>query len=707
MGRATITGGGANGLYDIHVDYGSDRIQAKIDELTEYIDKLYGDLARAEADLDAADDEELRAQLEAQLQAAVDAYQAKVEENCSMEDWRTAPMEMEADFSVYNAARKAYENNLQDLYDLQQEMSEAGAKRAEAEIQIPLYEDAISAQEGYMDEIDSLLEDAMTLYRACVRGIKDPLSPECKASGDNVHALMAAVMMARQYLSELKSSLARYEHQRDNAEAEIDRLTPLIKAAEDLSDELRKAYLDARTEYNLTMNNNRAILEKCSPSRFLEQLKAVNNAIAKLRELDALKEELLAAVALLKAQIQAAYFERDNLINALAQGTTMDRDAWCVDLTEDGSGEVASLEIPGEPQKVVLAPGTRAPTDADGRLLSRYAMSAAQVVFNTAILPGWQKFKPTYRVGVLTAKDDDSNRGQVTLDVARSTATGIPRATRENAPWTRGGDAAGLVVNQESLGEIPFEYMECDSRAFSVGDRVVVEFRGMDWTNPYIIGFESWPKGCPTWGTIAYFIRNIFSDGGKRLYMRKYGYLTPLQVWGLETWSAKYSSIFCMDCWRVGTVTFSDNYIDLRESHDIVTVGRRSDKENVSFDVENPENALTIRQKQDGNQCLEPNGDPGVISYCPYYADGGASNYTMAESYQMASDSTYPVGTPQADGIIAMLGIPPKNSFDRWHEMGQANLAAIVAGGGNGTSVYIYALYEPPEEYEDTPWPPE
>jgi hypothetical protein len=99
--------------------------------------------------------------------------------------------------------------------------------------------------------------------------------------------------------------------------------------------------------------------------------------------------------------------------------------------------------------------------------------------------------------------------GTVAFDVARSTATGIPRATRENKVWPYDGDKDGLLINQDDPGWIAFDYMECNSKAFEPGDRVLVEFRGQDWAAPMIIGFESHPKRCSWDYYLGYRLREI------------------------------------------------------------------------------------------------------------------------------------------------------------------------------------------------------
>ena len=150
--------------------------------------------------------------------------------------------------------------------------------------------------------------------------------------------------------------------------------------------------------------------------------------------------------------------------------TSETRAAWCVDYTEDATGEVATIEVPGEVGTLVIAPGGRSPTAADGKLVARGAQAAHQAYYNAAILPGWQRFVHPYRVGTLTAKDGDT--GTVNLDAAVSSA-------------------ADLQVRDAETISAPIVYMTCNGRVFDPGDRVVVDTRG-----PTIIGFESNPKSC-------------------------------------------------------------------------------------------------------------------------------------------------------------------------------------------------------------------
>lgn len=153
--------------------------------------------------------------------------------------------------------------------------------------------------------------------------------------------------------------------------------------------------------------------------------------------------------------------------------------AWCADLTEDATGFVATVEVPGESRLVLIAPQAPAPTDADGLLTAREVQQPHQVFFNAAILPGWQKYKPTFRRGIITALHSDTDTADVTLEA------------------TDKSSAQALNINQTAaLSAVPVKYMSCNAAAFEVGDRCVVQFKNQDWSQPEVIGFVDNPKPC-------------------------------------------------------------------------------------------------------------------------------------------------------------------------------------------------------------------
>jgi hypothetical protein len=111
-------------------------------------------------------------------------------------------------------------------------------------------------------------------------------------------------------------------------------------------------------------------------------------------------------------------------------------------------------------------------------------------------LPGWQKFKPTFRKGVCTAVDYDADKMSVSLDSALSSAQ-------------------SLNVNQAStLTNIPVVYMECNAEAFEVGDKVVVQFTGQNWANPRVIGFVGNPEPCINWPEVTIKLKMRYNKTG-------------------------------------------------------------------------------------------------------------------------------------------------------------------------------------------------
>ena len=157
------------------------------------------------------------------------------------------------------------------------------------------------------------------------------------------------------------------------------------------------------------------------------------------------------------------------------------RDVWCADLTEDLSGEVPTCEVNGELTHAILYPGQSpaAPPADHGGLVPVIGQTAAQAALNFCIHPGWQKWKPTYRIGIITSIDYDDDTCSLTLDL-------FNKSHYQN-----------LNINQtDTLESVPISYMTCNAAAFEVDDRVLVRFDGQDWTAPRVIGFESEPQPC-------------------------------------------------------------------------------------------------------------------------------------------------------------------------------------------------------------------
>ena len=161
------------------------------------------------------------------------------------------------------------------------------------------------------------------------------------------------------------------------------------------------------------------------------------------------------------------------------------KEMWCADYTNNLSGEVGTVEIPGSMQYMQIRPGYdgKASFDSsrDGQLYPTVALPPAGAFYNLAMLPGWQKWRPQYRLGTIQNIDKEKNTGDVILNNEDS-------------------KSQNLDVNQSSsLSNVPIEYMSCDSGAFADGDKVLVEFEGRKWENVKVVGFESEPKECATY----------------------------------------------------------------------------------------------------------------------------------------------------------------------------------------------------------------
>lgn len=178
-------------------------------------------------------------------------------------------------------------------------------------------------------------------------------------------------------------------------------------------------------------------------------------------------------------QKQKQYLQDNHPDNTLVQ-------AWCVDYNEELTGDIGTIEVPGERNgvpvliKPAYADNAVFDQDADGQLQYSIASTPEGFFWNYAMLPGWQKWMPTYRLGVISNLDEENDTCTVTFDNVISSAQNLD-----------------INVWQTFQG-VPIQYMGCNAIAFENGDRVVVKFVGQDATVPIVIGFETNPKICPT-----------------------------------------------------------------------------------------------------------------------------------------------------------------------------------------------------------------
>jgi hypothetical protein len=157
---------------------------------------------------------------------------------------------------------------------------------------------------------------------------------------------------------------------------------------------------------------------------------------------------------------------------------------WCADRSVDLSGDVATIEIAGERKKILIRPGynNRAIFNRQehGQLVPIVACSPAATFYNLAMMPGWQRWMPTYRIASITDIFIENDTCSIVVESETSSVSG------------------GTIDQNLVIHNVPIEYMTCNAEAFAEGDRVVVEFVGQDWNDPLVIGFADNPKPCGT-----------------------------------------------------------------------------------------------------------------------------------------------------------------------------------------------------------------
>ncbi len=172
------------------------------------------------------------------------------------------------------------------------------------------------------------------------------------------------------------------------------------------------------------------------------------------------------------------------------------RNIWCADYSTALSGIVDTIEINGEPGQILIAPnGSGEPA---AMLAGVEAMTTAGWARNFALHPYWQKYRPTYRTGLILSISGDT--ATVSLDAAVSSYQGLP-------------------INQgEILSNVPIQYLDCNGLAFEAGDAVVVRFTGQNWSSPVVVGFEHNPEiCCPETISIEYTTINMYLGESQEL----------------------------------------------------------------------------------------------------------------------------------------------------------------------------------------------
>jgi hypothetical protein len=105
------------------------------------------------------------------------------------------------------------------------------------------------------------------------------------------------------------------------------------------------------------------------------------------------------------------------------------------------------------------------------------------------------KWRPFWRYGTVTGKDEDND----TLDVSLQ-----PILSKGRARGWRSKRIL-MIMSGSRLSAVPVVYMSCGAAVFEIGDEVVVEFRVSGGNpTPFVIGFKDNPRECNIWPEFIY-----------------------------------------------------------------------------------------------------------------------------------------------------------------------------------------------------------
>ncbi len=225
---------------------------------------------------------------------------------------------------------------------------------------------------------------------------------------------------------------------------------------------------------------------------------------------------------------------------------------WCADLSETLSGEVGTIEVPGEKIDVNIQPGfdgnSTYDRGRDGQLTKIMTQSPEQAYFNASQLPGWQKWKPTFRYAIIS--NLSGNECTITFETTTSTQQ-------------------SLSINQtDSIDNVDIDYMDCDGVPFEDGNSVIVMFTGQDWSQPKVIGFKDNPKPCNTIIYVTYDEYCIVYDLAKKEYAPvpldsgSGDASFPVVIEDISDWLETVEIVYGSSPVNVGTISLWSNTVD-------------------------------------------------------------------------------------------------------------------------------------------------
>lgn len=361
----------------------------------------------------------------------------------------------------------------------------------------------------------------------------------------------------------------------------------------------------------------------------------------------------------------------ENRISFLqSKSFTETRTVWCADLTEDGTGAVDTIEINGEQGPLILiAPGAPEYSSSAGYLRSRYAMTPEQAFFNAAILPGVQKFKPTFRTGSISAIDYENDTCTVTLDSATSSAQ-------------------SLSINQASiLTGIPVEYMTCNAVAFDNGDDVVVQFEGQSWDDPKVIGFKTNPKTCAPY-EIAFMIdrHEQYSDGPYPSEFAGDNSGSPSITYPLEGLERSSGSLMAERKVDFNVIIPETTYSIPRIRWDVAWKKSRSEDEFFEEDV-----ILNYREEDDDKFTVVDVDTSFITPPYTYMVYGNSATFQLA-----TSSLVWTSGPDQDDETISMWAGSVTTDWYYFAGFPEIGSDEYLTSNYSEATSYLLALFNPP-----------
>jgi len=512
MSKATVSGGGSDGLYTIVLYPDNSKIDEKIDYLEKEILKLEQEIEDKQLEVDDLDADLV------QLRKDVDDAIHNLEiARDSLGD--NATQYITDNISTINSAISALSSKADPLYGATQDFSvvtknntttlgeDLAAKDSGGLISgkisaLQAASDALVSQaesnsaeftDGITQSLSasSTLQDVVTARKKTVSLEKNDLAQSIsgletdKAAGmwemyDRTNALESAMSdliteirnIDPQWEQDLSSEIA-------NVNTSIDELrTSISRGDDDLSDEIGniKSAMD-KLDKSIKIRDGEA----------KDELEAANAAVLELAKQSQAWRKAKYELQLFKAQKLSK--EKKIPVLELAKLPEDEVSAWCTDLTEDLSGNVGIIEIDGQTEENrIIQPGYSGAAvynqSRDGCLQSPYSLTVAGAFANWAMFPGWQKWKPTYKIGEITSLNKNANTCSVKIAKSYS-----------NCQYF--GIASHLpTYYKDSYDNVPVSYMTCNANAFDVGDDVVVKFTGQDKDSPVVVGFVDHPKRC-------------------------------------------------------------------------------------------------------------------------------------------------------------------------------------------------------------------